>query len=448
MNLTDLYEQSSGVNLEEQKRIWDKNGKGRYGEYLVFSRIFPLCSDQAKILTNVRVPIDGHTAEIDVLLIDTFGLISFEVKHFKGTIYGNSADPTWTQYFKTAKNEVFRSPVVQNDYHIRALQKWFPNCPIYSTIVFTNPAVVLKVANTRPDVRVCRLDQLNALVLPTPNALTDQGINRIFQTCLPWAPAQENTVSNGDHAVPFCDYLRTITEETRNTEQARWTTLQAEEKAKWAKRVSPLSIILISVGAVLMAAGLIAAILGYQKYQEGQKYYYQADGSVQEMQRQMDSMQGKVDEAQTHFDKYFSKASWNNDGDLNLAEDFITVSEVRLEKVADLEKGTLFQFTINCEGTKFALHFNQANELVFLLKDGRSVSGAISEFTSKYVDRKIGADRPSVQSQYTTPELLVAGVDTEEIAYIKVIGSEIVSASQTWQVAGRGFEFMVYEPDK
>ena len=448
MNLTSIYEQSSGVNLEEQKRIWDKNGKGRYGEYLVFSKIFPLCSDQAKILTNVRVPIDGHTAEIDVLLIDTFGLVSFEVKHFKGTIYGNSADATWTQYFKTAKNEHFKSPILQNDYHIQALRKWFPNCPIYSTVVFTNPTVVLKVANTRLDVRVCRLDQLNALVLPTPNALTEQGIDSIFQTCLPWSPTQENTVSDNGKVVPFCDYLRSIVTETRNTEQAKWISLQTEEKAKWAKKVSPLSIVLIAVGAVLMTVGLIATILGYRKYQEGQKYYYQADGAAQEMQRQVEKAESKASEAQAHFDRYFSKATWNNDGNLNLAEDFIAVSDVRLEKVTDLEKGTLLQFTIHCEGTEFVLHFNQGNELVLLLKDGRSVSGAIRDFTDKYVDQYLGAPRSVIQPEYATPEFLIAGVDPEEIEYIKVVGAEIVKAESISKTAMTGVEFEVFNNGK
>ncbi len=445
MTLTEIYEQSSGVNLSEQARLWDERGKGYYGEFLVFSKIFPLCSDQAKILTNVRVPIDGHTAEIDVLLIDHFGMVSFEVKHFKGTIYGKNTDPTWTQYFKTAKNEVFRSPIAQNDYHIQALQKWFPNCPIYSTVVFTDPNVVLKVTNTRPDVRVCRLDQLNALALPTPNALTDQQIDSIFQTCLPWAPAKENTVYDGDQVVPFCDYLRTITDETRNAEQTRWTVLQAEEKAKWAKKISPLSIVLAAIGGVLLTTGIVAAILGFQKYQESQKYYYQADGSVQEMQRQVESMQGQVDEAQTHFDKYFSKASWNNGGDLNLSEDFITISDVRLEKLTDLEKGTLLQFTIHCEGTEYALHFNQANELVFLLKDGRSVSGAIRDFSQDYVNRYLGAPHSVVNSEYMTPELLVAGVDPDEIDYIKIVGAEIVKADSISTVAMTEVEFEVFE---
>ena len=35
-DINQLYSDLTGVNIEEQKMLWNERGKGYYGEYLVF----------------------------------------------------------------------------------------------------------------------------------------------------------------------------------------------------------------------------------------------------------------------------------------------------------------------------------------------------------------------------------------------------------------------------
>ncbi len=427
MTFTDIYEQSSGVNLAEQQRLWDERGKGYYGEFLVFSEVFPLCSDKAKILTNVQIPFNGRTTEIDVLLIDSFGMISFEVKHYKGTIYGKAEDPNWTQYFKTTKNNVFRSPILQNDYHTAALHSRFPGVPVYSFIVFTSPNVLLRVVNNRRDVTVCHLNGLKGILQNQvfhQNLLTDETIDQIFTACSEWAPKKDNTITVDGKELPFSDYLQSCVE-----------TVRTEEKKKWETRKSPLSIVLTILGSVALAAGIGLLIFSLMQASNAQMSSIEAAASINEMSSQLSEMQEKID-------KYFSKASWNNDGNLDIKEDFCTVSGFTMEVSKDLEKGTLLSFSVVCNGTNFGVQLNGNDELVLLLKDGRSVAGKLTDFTTSYIDNRFTGGKA-----YALPQLQIAGVDPDEIKYIKLIGLEIVKVPETYMIVAGSYEIAVFERD-
>lgn len=125
------YKQVSGVDIEEQKRIWDERGKGYYGEFLVFNHLYGEIPGMCKILMNCEIPVEGNkSTEVDLILIHETGIYSFEMKHYKGDIYVNPDGNTWTQYFRTQSNEVFHNPIQQNEYHISAIKKLFPDIQI------------------------------------------------------------------------------------------------------------------------------------------------------------------------------------------------------------------------------------------------------------------------------------------------------------------------------
>ena len=436
MTISDIYGQASGVDIREQERLWDERGKGYYGEYLVFSEVFRYCSDQAKILTNVQIPYNGRSTEIDVLLIDTFGMISFEVKHYKGTIYGKSEEETWTQYFKTTSNEKFHSPVRQNDYHIAALRRHFPDVPIYSFVVFTNPEVNLKVINSRRDVTICTLAMLKN-ILPQPpfhqTILSADTIDGIFTACSEWASRKDNTVLVDGKEVPFTDYLRSMTTTFREE-------IQKEEKQKWQRRVSPLSIILTILGAAVLVIGMVLMLSGMNKAKHADFEADRAARTIRNAEASVSSMSDELSEMQRVMDKYFSTASWNNDGNIDLKEDFLEVVNCSMEVSKDLEKGTHLSITIKCNGTDFGLHIGGHSQLVLLLKDGRSVSGMLSNFTTNYIDSHLREGRT-----YTIPKLLIAGVDPSEIQYIKIIEAEITKVPETYLTVVEHFEFTIYE---
>lgn len=162
MEIKNIYNQLTSVNIDEQKQLWDERGKGYYGEFLVFKELYEHIPGRCKILMNLNIPTDkGKTTEIDLLLIHETGIYVFEVKHYKGTIYGKDTDNIWTQYFRTTKNSTFKNPMLQNNYHIDALKKMFPTIPVNSIIVFTSNECNLKITNSNPNIDVCELYNIN-----------------------------------------------------------------------------------------------------------------------------------------------------------------------------------------------------------------------------------------------------------------------------------------------
>lgn len=52
---------------------------------------------------------------------------------------------TGTLYFRTVKNNTFQNPMLQNEYHIRALRKLGMNQPMKSVVVFSNHECELRL---------------------------------------------------------------------------------------------------------------------------------------------------------------------------------------------------------------------------------------------------------------------------------------------------------------
>ena len=84
MNISETYKKLTGVDIEQQKYMWDERGKGYYGEFLVFREIYSYISGCCKILMNIEIPtLEGGTTEIDLVMIHETGLYVFEIKHYK-----------------------------------------------------------------------------------------------------------------------------------------------------------------------------------------------------------------------------------------------------------------------------------------------------------------------------------------------------------------------------
>ena len=217
-NIEEIYKQLTGVDIEEQRRIWDERGKGYYGEYCVFEKLFHGVHGNCKFLMNLNIPTNnGRTTEIDPLMIHESGIYVFEIKHYKGTIYGNVDDSTWTQYFRTAKNNVFNNPVLQNGYHVRALHEMFPHSPIYSVIIFTNSDCDLKISNNNPNIVITTLFKIGKTLTNLSqwkNTVYDiAGIDAIFRRLMPYSPMRNvMTVIDEKEVVPFYDYLDLLAE--------------------------------------------------------------------------------------------------------------------------------------------------------------------------------------------------------------------------------------------
>ena len=161
---------------------------------------------------NLELPVSNNkTTEIDLLLIHETGLYVFEIKHYKGTIYGKDTDRTWTQYFRTEKNNTFINPIEQNRYHISAINKMYPDFPIHSIIVFTSDDCNLKVTNTDTTTDICKLkDVFNVLNYRFQQAkrhLSITDIEIFFSQLCTFSHMQDIVEINGTEA-PFISWLQ------------------------------------------------------------------------------------------------------------------------------------------------------------------------------------------------------------------------------------------------
>ena len=83
-------------------------------------------------------------AQIDVAVATRVGIIVFEVKDYSGWIFGRGKDVKWTQglydkYNREKHTYRFYNPVLQNESHIKVLQKQsdqFKTLPFYSVVIF------------------------------------------------------------------------------------------------------------------------------------------------------------------------------------------------------------------------------------------------------------------------------------------------------------------------
>lgn len=121
--------------------------KGLLGEYYTVRELEKI-EGKNKIIVNTYIPKnDGTTTEIDIILINLYGIFVIENKNYSGWIYGNENDYNWTQTLKGQKNK-FYNPVLQNENHIKELKSYLKlkDNICKSIIVFSEHCELKKVS--------------------------------------------------------------------------------------------------------------------------------------------------------------------------------------------------------------------------------------------------------------------------------------------------------------
>ncbi len=351
-NIDEVYRNLTGVDIETQRLLWDERGKGYYGEYLVFKELYPKLTGCCKILMNLQIPTgDGRTTEIDLLLIHETGLYVFEMKHYKGTIYGKTSDQKWTQYFRTAPNSHFYNPILQNQYHIKALQKMFPGIPIHSLIVFTSPECDLRVECNELDITVCQLGNLYIPLhlLETRNKLFDiNRIDGIFNELVSFSPITTKSVTVEGESVPFHQYINTIIKDFHNEKDNVKNAFLAAEKTERKKALATITTAAIAV--VICIALSVFTCAQYRAY---------ADSQIAAAEQEL-----------SEFAQKFEHVPAFNNGNLMFSDTLIEVSNVVLEPSSDIDNTTIISCTLTHTGTDYGIFTSQDTAITIILKDG------------------------------------------------------------------------------
>ena len=71
---------------------------GRRGEHIATEIIKGVLREGDYLFTNISVSYDGKRTELDNVVVNKYGVFIFEVKNYKGQLYGNEDDYNWEKY--------------------------------------------------------------------------------------------------------------------------------------------------------------------------------------------------------------------------------------------------------------------------------------------------------------------------------------------------------------
>lgn len=118
--------------------------KGIIGELYVAAFLKILPKDKYTVINNLLFTWNGHSTQIDHIVVSIYGIFVIETKFYKGLIYGGENSEYWLQNIYGNKHQ-FRNPILQNQGHIRALKHLlheYENITFISIIAFSSRATL------------------------------------------------------------------------------------------------------------------------------------------------------------------------------------------------------------------------------------------------------------------------------------------------------------------
>ena len=443
-DIESIYQKLTNVDIRQQQLLWDERGKGYYGEFLVFSELYPNLPGECKILMNINIPTAyGKTTEIDLLLIHETGLYVFEMKHYKGTIYGKPYEQYWTQYFRTAPNQRFRSPIAQNQYHINALSKIAPGIPIHSFVVFTSDEVELKVDCNEPNITLCTLSHLRyhlSNLTYKPNVLSMAQINQLFCTLLQYSPTSQQVVEVNGKEIPFYGFVSEIISayktkkaqleiDSRNkTEIERLNYEFEKNRTRKARKFSIIGAILAALACIgLSIAACMAA-------------YKDSTAKIAAAQQELAAFAQKFEEVKPF-----------NNGELDISKDLVTASNVVIDSSPDLENTVSFACTLNWNGSDYGVNIGEKAVIIVILNDGTIKECPV--FNEQYpysTDCRLGKSNAwySARSKADILPHEFYDIAISDIAYIKLSNVDLwLSIEYKPAIVASGYEIELYRAE-
>ena len=428
-DLKKIYQEMTSVDLDEQKRIWDERGKGYYGEFLVMQDLYLYLRGESKLLMNLEIPADdGKKTEIDLLLIHETGLYVFEVKYYKGTIYGKYDDSSWTQYFRTKENNRFLNPIRQNERHIAALKRLYPDLPTYSYVVFTNDEGKLKVSGEENSgVRVCTIWELPACVTQINSLLekvmNGEQIDARFRELSVYSHISRETVSMDGKEVPLIDYMGVLkTETAQKVEQ-----MKAAEKRSYKRKVTSIVI----AALIICAIAIVGALTAW--------------GILQNKAQNALAVQMRAQKELAEFSKKFQEAEPMNGGKIQLEDNFFEVTSANLEKSADLKDTYLFRCSMRVNGEQYGVRIHRDSSIIVQMIDGTVTEYVLGKLGVGFYERTVVAYAPG--AFYNTadlPEIAIYTSSPDNVRYIKLTNIGIVKSGSLQTDVLPGTEFTLY----
>lgn len=411
MDIKKIYNRLTGIDISEQLRIWDERGKGYYGEFLVFSLLYQQIPGVCKILMNLEIPVEnGKTTEVDLLMIHETGIYVFEIKHYKGVIYGKDTDIKWTQFFRTEDNQYFDNPILQNEYHIKAIKKLFPNVAIKSIIVFTNDECDVRVDNNNEEVDLCNLknmyQSLRYRFSLEKKVYTIEEIDSIFKELTKYSKMQEKVLYNGRES-SFISWLEPtilmFEEKKKELEIEKNNLLNKTKKLEITKKVIILALI---VGAIIWVV-LTSFVIGNIK----EDY----DFKLNESKHNFDTELSLFKQNFIHVDEIGNPY-------VDALNDYVTVSNVSLVEISN--DCVSFTARLSMSNDIYGVALSKSAKYIVMTNYGRVYEYDVFG-THLHYNRYSNMIGKGIRSYGDLKSAQFFGVNKEEISYIKITNIEL-----------------------
>lgn len=426
MDIKNIYQQLTNVDIEEQRKLWDERGKGYYGEFLVFCDLYKYITGNGKLLMNLNIPVDASkTTEIDLLMIHETGIYVFEIKHYKGTIYGKDSEPTWTQYFRTVKNNTFKNPLLQNQYHIAAISKLFPTIPIQSIVVFTSDDCDLRISNSS-NTDICLLDEINYTLKnkfkTMDSVLTMEDIDDVFQKLSAYSPMQECITIDTDAASFFSWIQPTIhqlEEKKKEIEQEKEKLIQDGEKLKKAKRKGVIANILVAFACIGIT---IMIIFGFQK---------QYDAAIKRNNDEVNAFKQNF----LHIDEIGNEY-------IDALNSYVNVSNITLSSLTD--HSVSFTARLSMKNNLYGIVLTEESKYIVMTDSGKVFEYDVfgEHLSYSRLSNTIGQGFRSYGDLKTIPFYGIK--NTNEISYIKITNVDLLHINPKRTVIKSNLEIELY----
>lgn len=135
---------------------------GDVGEYAVARRLRSLPKDRYFVINDLMIEkSNGHTSQIDHVVVSPYGVFVIETKNISGFIYGSEYSKEWTRHWRGYKrggyygydDMPFDNPVLQNGAHVKALFEQLRHFHAkFIPIIAFSPQATLKVDVRNVDV--------------------------------------------------------------------------------------------------------------------------------------------------------------------------------------------------------------------------------------------------------------------------------------------------------
>lgn len=101
---------------------------GRQGEHIATDIIKEVLREGDYLFTNVSISCEGKRTELDNVVVNKYGVFIFEVKNYKGRLYGDEDDFNWKKYKDDGYGNTFvkevKNPIKQVKRQIYILAKY------------------------------------------------------------------------------------------------------------------------------------------------------------------------------------------------------------------------------------------------------------------------------------------------------------------------------------